>query len=97
LLNAVQEGGYESANTQFLRELQVGLEFGDRDPSGTSHGWVYLDWPARWASTSEPVNLAGAAETLREAAGSPLHEAWRRRALVGNFTTALGEAAYSSA
>jgi hypothetical protein len=94
----LQEGSYASANTRFLLGLEVALDFGDR--TLLAH---FMEGFSGLASALgehlRAVSLAGAAETLREAAGAPLHGAWRGvvepwRAISRQV---LGEAAYSSA
>jgi tetratricopeptide (TPR) repeat protein len=94
----LEEGSYESARTQFLRGLEVGLEFGDRDL--LAHHMEGLSGLASALGQHErAVRLGGAATALREAAGAPLHPAWYRLAepWLAISRQALGEAAYASA
>jgi non-specific serine/threonine protein kinase len=94
----LEEGSYEAAHTRFLRGLEVGLEFGDRDLQahhieGLSGLASALDQHQR------AVWLGGVAAALREAAGAPLHPAWHGVAepWLAISRQALGEAAYASA
>jgi non-specific serine/threonine protein kinase len=94
----LQEGSYESANTRFLLGLEVALDFGDRVlVAHFMEGFSGL--ASALGEHERAVNLAGAAETLREAAGAPLHPAWRGLAEPWLVISrqALGEAAYASA
>jgi hypothetical protein len=94
----LQEGSYESANTRFLRGLEVALDFGDRVLlAHFMEGFSGL--ASALGEHERAVKLAGAAETLREAAGAPLHPAWRGLAepWLAISRHALGEAAYASA
>jgi len=94
----LQEGNYESANAWFLRGLAVVLDFGDRDLM--AHHLEGLSGLASALGEHErAVKLAGAAETLREAGGSPLHPAWRGvlEPWLVISRQALGEAACASA
>jgi non-specific serine/threonine protein kinase len=92
------EGSYESANTQFLRGLEVGLEQGDQDLQA-HHMEGFSGLATAFSQHQRAVWLQGAAETLREAAGSPLHPAWRGvlEPWLAISRQALGEAAYASA
>jgi hypothetical protein len=94
----LQEGSYESANTRFLLGLEVALDFGDR--TLLAHFMEGFSGLASALGEHErAVNLAGVAETLREAAGAPLHPAWRGLAEPWLVISrqALGEAAHALA
>jgi non-specific serine/threonine protein kinase len=94
----LEEGSYESAHTEFLRGLEVGLEFGDRDL--LAHHMEGLSGLASALGQHQrAVWLGGAAAALREDAGAPLHPAWHGVAerWLAISRQALGEAAYASA
>src|SRR5205807_2834473 len=92
----LQEGSCESANTRFLLGLEVALDFGDRVLlAHFMEGFSGL--ASALGEHERAVNLAGVAETLREAAGAPLHPAWRGVAepWLTISRQALREAAYA--
>jgi len=94
----LEEGSYEAAHTRFLRGLEVGLEFGDRDL--LAHHMEGLSGLASALGQHQrAVWLGGAAAALREAAGAPLHRAWHGvvERWLAISRQALGEAAYASA
>jgi non-specific serine/threonine protein kinase len=94
----LQEGDFESANTRFFLGLEVGLEIGDRDLMA-HHMEGFSCLSTALGDHERAVNLAGAAESLREAAGAPLHPAWRSVAepWLTISRQALGQATFASA
>jgi hypothetical protein len=83
---------------RFLLGLEVGLEIGDRDL--LAHHMEGLSGLSTALGEHErAVNFAGAAESLREAAGAPLHPAWRSvtEPWLAISRQALGESAYAQA
>jgi non-specific serine/threonine protein kinase len=94
----LQEGNYVSANAWFLSGLEVGLDLGDRDLIA-HHLEGFCGLASALGQHRRGVTLAAAAETLREAAGSPLHPAWRGvlEPWLVISQQALGEEAYGSA
>jgi non-specific serine/threonine protein kinase len=94
----LEAGSYESAHTRFLRGLEVGLEFGDRDLLA-HHMEGLSGLSSALGQHQRAVWLGGAAAALREAAGAPLHPAWHGVAerWLSISRQALGEAAHTSA
>jgi tetratricopeptide (TPR) repeat protein len=94
----LEEGSYESAQSRFLRGLEVGLEFGDRDLLA-HHIEGLSGLASALGQHQRAVWLGGAAAALREAAGAPLHPAWHGVAepWLAISRQALGETAYASA
>jgi non-specific serine/threonine protein kinase len=71
----LEEGHYEAANSRFLRELNVALEFGDRTLlAHLLEGFSGL--AAALGQHQRSLRLGGAAAALREAIGAPLGSAW---------------------
>jgi non-specific serine/threonine protein kinase len=94
----LREGKYESANSRFRLGLEVALDV--RDGVLLAHFMEGFSGLASALGEHErAVKLAGAAETVREAAGAPLHPAWRDLAepWLAISRQALGEEACAAA